>query len=290
MRRGFVLVVCGLAGCGRVAFEGRADATDATNATDASPDDTAVPPCPVTWQQTVQYNELQAAVGAGVEDPTVSADRRMLAFATAASGGVGGKDLWMATRAASSGPFNTPVNLTALNSALDESSPELSPDGNTIYFVSTRSGSSDVYTATRSGNSWQAPTVVAALTTSSNGELEIAVSPDGLTAMVNRDGQMTLYTRPTTSVMFGAGTIRSELDITTDVASPSLTSTAVYYHLGTVRDMYVACRNPDNTFGKPAPITSLNTTNRDADPFVLDGDGVMFYTCVGDICEAAAVP
>ncbi len=64
-------------------------------------------------------------------------------------GGLGGRDIWVSTRASLSAQWNTPVNLAGLNSGGSDQSPALSPDGSVLYFSSTRDGSPDIYTATR---------------------------------------------------------------------------------------------------------------------------------------------
>jgi WD40-like Beta Propeller Repeat len=56
-------------------------------------------------------------------------------------GGVGGLDIWVATREDPSDLWSTPVNPgPPLNSAADDGSPALSGDGRTLYFFSTRPG------------------------------------------------------------------------------------------------------------------------------------------------------
>jgi hypothetical protein len=68
-------------------------------------------------------------------------------------GGVGGLDLWTATRASVSSPWSTPTNLgTAVNSPANELRASLSWDATTLYFGSTRAGgegSQDLYVVTR---------------------------------------------------------------------------------------------------------------------------------------------
>jgi len=64
-------------------------------------------------------------------------------------GGQGARDIWVATRGSVSEPWNSPVNLAAVNSAGTEQSPSLSTDGLILYLSSSRDGSNDIYTATR---------------------------------------------------------------------------------------------------------------------------------------------
>jgi len=64
-------------------------------------------------------------------------------------GPVGGPmDLWVAWRKAIAGPFEARLPLEGINTAdYDELDPWLSPDGSRFYFTSTRSGTSQIYTA-----------------------------------------------------------------------------------------------------------------------------------------------
>ena len=73
--------------------------------------------------------------------------------ATGRPGGVGGQDLWVATRATTADPWSTPVNLgPTVNSTAFDGAPALSFDGTTLYFFSARPGgfgANDLYVTTR---------------------------------------------------------------------------------------------------------------------------------------------
>src|SRR3989440_4593316 len=61
--------------------------------------------------------------------------------ATGRPGGVGGQDLWVATRATTADPWSAPVNLgPTVNSTSFDGAPALSFDGTTLYFFSARPG------------------------------------------------------------------------------------------------------------------------------------------------------
>jgi hypothetical protein len=69
-------------------------------------------------------------------------------------GSIGGSnDIWVSTRATTSGAWSTPVNLgRPINSEFDDGGSALSADGTTLYFYSTRPGGlggRDLYVATR---------------------------------------------------------------------------------------------------------------------------------------------
>ena len=73
--------------------------------------------------------------------------------ATGRSGGVGGQDLWVSTRATTADPWSAPVNLgPTVNSVSFDGAPALSFDGTTLYFFSARPGgfgANDLYVTTR---------------------------------------------------------------------------------------------------------------------------------------------
>ena len=70
--------------------------------------------------------------------PSISADGLSLFFDSFRSGGSGGQDLWVTTRATISDPWGTPVNLgTTVNSSSHDAQPNISSDGLSLYFSST---------------------------------------------------------------------------------------------------------------------------------------------------------
>ena len=99
--------------------------------------------------------ELVPNVNSMVDDgqPNLSRDGLELYFYSARTdlpGAQGGNDIYVATRVGTSDPWSTPINLGhAVNSSASETRPSLSWDGTTLYFGSTRAGSSDIYVTTR---------------------------------------------------------------------------------------------------------------------------------------------
>jgi hypothetical protein len=66
--------------------------------------------------------------------------------------GVGGRDLWTATRKSVFEPWSAPTNMGSLNTTAEEWFPALSADDDTLYFVSNRPGTqggNDIYMTTR---------------------------------------------------------------------------------------------------------------------------------------------
>jgi hypothetical protein len=85
--------------------------------------------------------------------PTLTRDQLTIYFTSyrADSGAHGGADIWVAHRSSISDPFGQPHNVTELNSAGDEISGWVTPDGCTYYFEaeSAEAGTMVVYEASR---------------------------------------------------------------------------------------------------------------------------------------------
>jgi Tol biopolymer transport system component len=90
-------------------------------------------------------NDQQPSVGRGGLEVIFTSDR---------PGGLGGFDLWVATRASTSDPWSTPQSLGApVNSGAADQRPAISWDGTELYFGSTRPGGlgdQDLYVSIRS--------------------------------------------------------------------------------------------------------------------------------------------
>ncbi len=115
---------------------------------------------------------LGAVVNSAYEEQwlSLSPDGLLLLFSerygyTPRPGGYGGPDMWMTRRATLSDPWQAPVNLGPnVNCASVDGAPRISPDGRTLYFVSQRSGTWDV---------WQAP-IIPTCDFNSDGIVDIA--------------------------------------------------------------------------------------------------------------------
>lgn len=241
----------------------------------------------IPWGTPVVLTSLESP-GSGESDPSVTTDKLTAVFS--ADTAANDADIYIATRPAVTDTFTYSL-VTALNAAtFNDESPEISGDGNTIYFTSNRGGGDDVYISTLS-TVWSTPVVAADLSSTSN-DGDLAISPDGLTAVVLRTGapnRFYIHTRASTAVAFGTGTVHTELSVTTDIAAPSVTNggATIYLHAGASRDLYIATRMGNGTYATPQAITELNTAGvRDAAPFVLEGDDYMIFEKAGDIYES----
>ena len=84
-------------------------------------------------------------------DPRLTEDELTIIFDSREPivGGVGGRDLYIATRSGIGSVFDNIRNLTEINSTSDDVLPLISPDGLTLYFNSNRDGQLELYKAVR---------------------------------------------------------------------------------------------------------------------------------------------
>lgn len=151
------------------------------------------------------------AAGYGSQGAVVTGDGKTIYFATGATGTYAA---WTATRTSTAADFDVPAQLASpINLAGTENFPSwVTPDGTTLYFVTTRDGSRDIYTATRSGNGgFNAPTPLSAVNTSGS-ETGIVLSADELQAVLTRGAKLYYTQRATISDGFSVPIEITELN------------------------------------------------------------------------------
>lgn len=178
---------------------------------------------------------IGALVGAPVSsngwdgNPQLSFDQRSLYFYSMRSNT--SIDLFRATRPTASDNFDQVAELTTLNSAGTEQLPWISVDECTIYFVSDRAGTRDIYVATRAqpSDAFSAPQPVTELNSGSD-DAKLTLSADGLVAIFASDrsggtGALDLYraARATTAEAFEAPTLIGELSTAQGDYDPEFT-------------------------------------------------------------------
>ncbi|MCI0746487.1 MAG: immunoglobulin domain-containing protein [Verrucomicrobia subdivision 3 bacterium] len=120
---------------------------------------------------------------------TLTGDGLTIFFCSDRSGGLGGLDIWLATRATVSTPWGVPVNLGAsVNTASNEGDPSISSDGLSLYFFSNRTGSAgpaDIWVATRPvlSDPFGTPVNLGPAVNSAWEEFTPCISADGLTLL-----------------------------------------------------------------------------------------------------------
>jgi Tol biopolymer transport system component len=147
------------------------------------------------------------------ENPSLTPDALTIVFDS--DRGSAASHLYLATRASTAAQFSTPTALTTINSTTSDHSPNVSPDGKTLYFASNRTlvggnPQGDLFVATLTPAGWlvNGTSPVDGLNGAQSNEDEPVVSTDGLTIYFasNRAGFFRVYvaTRATTADAFGA--------------------------------------------------------------------------------------
>ena len=216
---------------------------------------------------------LGPTVNTSVHDlcPRISTDGLSLFFPSERPGGVGGRDIYVTTRATKEDPWGAPVNLgPTVNSPADDYSLSISADGLALYFVSTRTGGSggyDAWVTTRptKDDSWNTPANLGPTVNSSADEYSVGISADGRTLYFtsNRGGGSGGYdvwvtARPTTSDPWG----------TPVNLGPTVNSSGNEWTLGISGDgrtLFVAADRPGGFGSLDIWATRRATTNDDWD-------------------------
>jgi Tol biopolymer transport system component len=85
-------------------------------------------------------------------EASISSDGLTLFFASDRPGGIGERDIWVATRSTTSAPFGSAKDLgRPINSSFQDATPDISGDGRTLYFLSDRPSSQgfDLWSSTQ---------------------------------------------------------------------------------------------------------------------------------------------
>ncbi|MBV8759313.1 MAG: PD40 domain-containing protein [Deltaproteobacteria bacterium] len=148
--RWYVIGLALVAGCGRFGFATRIDdgghdgladdAGDASPAADAGICHAGAWGTPAAIAGTVTGSEKA--------DPSISTDELELFFDSNRAGGQA-RAIWRATRPTRADAFSVVGLVPAVDSAMDDTDSDITPDGLTLYFRSNRSGKNTIYVATR---------------------------------------------------------------------------------------------------------------------------------------------
>lgn len=147
--------------------------------------------------------------------PNISVGGLFLFFDSNRPDGVGGSDLWMASRASPSDPFSNAVNPGGINTPFEDLAPSLSVDGLTLFFGSNRPGGQgefDLWMTARSTQSdpFGTPVNLGSDVNTTEDDTAPSISADGLTLLYGSkrpggNGERDLWqvTRPTVDAPFG---------------------------------------------------------------------------------------
>ncbi len=276
----------------------RRSGSDTSDAAAPRPDGPAPmpgPDGPAPSCRGVQFSNpvLVANVNSALDDfaPEISSNGLALYFSSRRAGGVGAKDIWVATRGAASATFGTPVLVDGVNSVSDDSDPFLNLDGRRLFFTSSRTGTlggADVWIASRPSDS--SPFSVQRHVTEVSGPTDDAdpwVSADGLRLYFDRREAagpvLLMASRTDPDGTFGAPVVLLGLDgHSPRMPSLSVDELEMFFTSVTVggvgrHDIWVAARTSVTAaFSTPVNVTVLNTPRDDGESS-LSRDGRTLY-------------
>lgn len=214
--------------------------------------------------------------------PAISSDGREL-YVEAAYGG--NLDVFVRTRALPSDPFGPAMPIAAINTAVTDGEPTLSADGLSMYFASNRSGTFEIYRATRPALDAPFDTVVWLDQYAGRAVTGPVLSADGRELIVNDMSATTIYRAKydDVSATFGALEPLTSLSIGVRVGFAALEPDArtIYFQVAidATTDIYAATRDGfDQPFGTPVRVDELSVPNaNDVDPYVSSDGREMYF-------------
>jgi Tol biopolymer transport system component len=279
-------IVVGASACGRIGFDPTGDGDDGG--------DDGVP-C-TTWDAFDAPVNLGPEINSNADDsgPAPSTDERTMYFDSTRQGGVGNRDLWVATRTEVEAPFAAPINLAAFNTTSLDITPWLSADGTQFVFATNagENNSYDLSIASRTGVTTFAPaTPIAMLSSDAVDESGPDVSADGTTMYYARsdpqsaEPDIAVAVRTTPDAPFeqtDTTLVDAVNQPTTIERNPTISPDGLELYFesdrGNGNRIYVATRtSADQPFGPPADVAELNSVgNSNKDP-ALSADGRTIY-------------
>jgi Tol biopolymer transport system component len=222
--------------------------------------------------------------------PTLTGDLLEIYFSSDRPGS-SREDIWRATRSDATKPWETPVNVAELNTGEAEVKPKVSLDGLTITFAAGAGGNGvDIYIATRAtrGAAWGTPVRNTVLSSPSN-EGSAFMTSDRLSLYMDSDRPASLDTnlwfskRTATTAAFDPPIEITELSTAKTDAQPWVDDAQLVMLFASARDgnnmdLYESRRDDTaSMWGVPQPLTDLNTTSREEDPWQsADGSVIVF--------------
>lgn len=215
-----------------------------------------------------------------IDDPTLSADELLIVYD-------GGGDLWMAERTSTAADFRTSTIIAELSTS-NETTPELSPDGLTLYFGRAVPGRDmDIFLSRRTDRTdvWGAPVLVSELSTIRwEGAATPTYDPDVLLFVrdegITVDREVFLATRGDSGRWMGAA-LDSPVNGPFVDTAPFLTRGGTLYitttRAGGGREIWRAAPNGGRRWFAPEPVTELNGAFDTTDPWVSTDERRIYY-------------
>jgi Tol biopolymer transport system component len=291
------LLLVGLAGCGSVSdspdaapTEGVPDAALATDAPTGSPD--AAPRLCRHDEPFVSFGPVPGVNTTGEEQNAWLSHDELTLVLSRAQSSTGG-DLFVAHRAHLGDDFSAAVAIDELDSGSDEYRPSLSDDGLTIYF--DRRDITLAYTlmtaVRETPDGVFGEPAVLAVVNGTGSDFEPFVTGDGMYFASTRAGLPDLYFAPRAGAGFGTPVALTDVnsEVADEVPVASADGRALYFSAadrgltgGTTKghgtDVWIATRSaPGATFGSPAPVTELATSDGEYPTWLSDDNCRLYY-------------
>jgi hypothetical protein len=229
------------------------------------------------------------------EKPTLTDDRLEIFFLSTRSGGLGGGDVWHATRTTAADTWGAPSLVAEVSSDAHEKSPAISGDGLTLWVASDRAGGRgglDIWVSTRTTRTadWLAPILVPAL--NSPGD-EIPrppgqgglVMPLGYRAPSKNSYQIEVASRGALDASWQSPALLAEVDTANIDVDGFLSADGKVLHFSSDRqhmgdqDLFVARRDAVGLpFAAFEPLSSLNTSHTDRDPWLSPAADEIYFS------------
>ena len=225
------------------------------------------------------------------DQPTLTEDLLEIYFSSQRPG-LGGGDVWFATRGTRAERFSVPRPVLAASSTLTETSPAISRDGLTLWVGSNRPGGVgelDIWRTTRSSreSTWGPLVNVAELNSEANDIPRPLAQDETVMPLASSrvDGvyQVYLASRPGVDEVFDAPQPLMELwRDQSGVADPFLSEDGLFLFFSRVGesgdDLYLAWRSrADQPFIDEIALSALNTSEDDHAPWVGADDTRIFF-------------
>jgi Tol biopolymer transport system component len=227
------------------------------------------------------------------DDPTLTGDMWEIYFDSSRDGGPGSGlgDIWVARRTSLDEPFGAPTLIVELASTADDTTPDITDDGLTMYFASDRlaPGNRDLFVTTRSDrvSPWSAPTPITELMSAGDdsGAIEYGNS---MVFASSRNGSQDLFltTRTSATAPWGEpAPIPGGSDPTYAESQHWVNNAATVVFFTSDRppsdgeDIWFATgASSGNGFGPATLVTELNGPLIDADPWLSPDLRTIYFT------------
>ena len=221
----------------------------------------------------------------GDDDPSATGDLLELYFNRA-------QDIYVTTRATTSAAWGTPALVPELSvAAVNDTTPEVTYDGLTMYLGSARTpslGATDIWMSTRASRTapWGTPVAVAELSSASSEQSSTTSDNLHITFESDRGGvSLDIYAAERASVTqpWGAPIALTEVNGAGADGNPMLSRDRLELFMNSDRsgnaELYVAKRaTPSLPFSAPVLITELADPTLDNDPWISADDRTLMFT------------